>query len=69
MGQYEYECDERGNRVVLGEGRFGTVYAGFNYETQVKIAIKEIPTINNELVLMFISFRKLSTFLLSQTFN
>ena len=41
--KYEYEYDERGNRVLLGRGSFGAVFACRNLDTNVKMAVKEIP--------------------------
>ena len=40
--QYEYELDDRGERVVLGQGSFGTVYSALEKTTLKKMAIKEI---------------------------
>lgn len=41
--QYDYEYDEHGDRVILGKGTFGVVYAGRDLSNQVRLAIKEIP--------------------------
>ncbi|KAJ7396545.1 Mitogen-activated protein kinase kinase kinase 15 [Pitangus sulphuratus] len=41
--EYEYDYDENGERVVLGKGTYGIVYAGRDLSNQVRIAIKEIP--------------------------
>uniref|UniRef100_A0A8D0EZA6 Mitogen-activated protein kinase kinase kinase 6 n=1 Tax=Strix occidentalis caurina TaxID=311401 RepID=A0A8D0EZA6_STROC len=40
---YSYEYSEAGERVVLGRGTYGVVYAGRCLSNQVRIAIKEIP--------------------------
>ncbi|XP_063168468.1 mitogen-activated protein kinase kinase kinase 6 isoform X2 [Candoia aspera] len=41
--EYDYEYTEAGDRVILGKGTYGMVYAGRNRSNQVRIAIKEIP--------------------------
>ena len=41
--QYEYDINEKADRVVLGRGTYGVVYAGRDMSNQVRIAIKEIP--------------------------
>uniref|UniRef100_A0A7N5ZQS2 mitogen-activated protein kinase kinase kinase n=1 Tax=Anabas testudineus TaxID=64144 RepID=A0A7N5ZQS2_ANATE len=40
---YIYETNEIGDKVVLGKGTYGVVYAGRDLSNQVRIAIKEIP--------------------------
>lgn len=41
--EYEYDHGTNGERVVLGKGSYGIVYAGRDLSNQVRIAIKEIP--------------------------
>ncbi|KAL5457257.1 hypothetical protein EMCRGX_G034504 [Ephydatia muelleri] len=40
--EYEYEKTEDDERVVLGKGSFGTVYAAIDVVTKKKMAVKEI---------------------------
>ncbi|KAM6172180.1 mitogen-activated protein kinase kinase kinase 6 isoform 1-T1 [Erethizon dorsatum] len=41
--EFDYEYTENGERLVLGKGTYGVVYAGRDRHTRVRIAIKEIP--------------------------
>ncbi|XP_072249938.1 mitogen-activated protein kinase kinase kinase 5 [Leuresthes tenuis] len=41
--EYIYETNQNDDKVVLGKGTYGVVYAGRDLSNQVRIAIKEIP--------------------------
>jgi mitogen-activated protein kinase kinase kinase 5 len=43
MIEYEYEYNDKKERVVLGKGSFGTVYSAIDLITKKKLAVKEIP--------------------------
>ncbi|TNN89086.1 Mitogen-activated protein kinase kinase kinase 5 [Liparis tanakae] len=41
--KYIYETNDNGDKVLLGKGTYGVVYAGRDLSNHVRIAIKEIP--------------------------
>ncbi|XP_078279497.1 mitogen-activated protein kinase kinase kinase 5-like [Rhinoraja longicauda] len=45
--EYSYEYIENGERLILGKGTYGVVYAGRDLNNQGRIAIKEIPERDN----------------------
>jgi len=56
--QYVYNTNKRGNRVLLGRGRFGSVFSAYDLDKKRLIAVKEIPEIHPECVCV-VNYRSL----------
>lgn len=63
--QYIYETNENGDKVVLGKGTYGVVYAGRDLSNQVRIAIKEIPEKDSTYVEIFCMIAVVDVFVFS----
>ena len=48
MFQVEYEIDQKGRKIQLGQGAYGKVFAAVCVKTQKKLAVKEVSIQNAE---------------------